>query len=60
MRVTFSLISFVIWLVLLVITVRTASRKGYSPILFGIFSFFCSIVALIVALVIRPKPGFSA
>jgi hypothetical protein len=58
MRVTFSLISFIIWIVLLVITVRVASRKGYSPVLFGIFSFFCSIIALIVALVMRPKPGF--
>ena len=59
MRVTFSLISFIIWIVLLVITVQTASRKGHDAILFGIFSFFCPIVALVVALVMRPKPGFS-
>jgi hypothetical protein len=59
MRITGSVVGFIIWLILLVITVRAASRKGHSPILFGIFSFFCPIVALIVALAMRPKPGFS-
>jgi hypothetical protein len=58
-RVTTGLLGFIIWVILLVITVRTASQKGHSPILFGIFSFFCPIVALIVALAMRPKPGFS-
>ncbi|MGH8978995.1 MAG: hypothetical protein ACRDV7_13035 [Acidimicrobiia bacterium] len=46
-----------IWLIMLVVTVSVASRKGHSGILFGIFSFFCPIVALIVALAIAPKPG---
>ena len=46
---------FLIWLILLVITVSVASRKGHSGILFAIFSFFCPVVALIVALAIAPK-----
>ena len=46
---------FVIWLILLVITVSVASRKGHSGILFAIFSFFCPVVALIVALAIAPR-----
>ena len=42
-------------LFLLIITVGIASRKGHSAILFGIFSIFCPIVALIVALAVRPR-----
>ena len=49
---------FILWLILLVATVMIASRKGYSAILFAIFAFFCPLVALIVVLVIRPKPGY--
>jgi hypothetical protein len=48
-------IGFVIWLIMLVITVSVASRKGHSGVLFAIFSFFCPVVALIVALAIAPK-----
>ena len=59
MRITGWFLGFVLWLILLIITVRTASRKGYSPILFAIFSFFCPLIALIVVLVIQPKPGYS-
>ena len=50
---------FILWLILLIATVMIASRKGYSAILFAIFSFFCPLVALIVVLVLRPKPGYA-
>jgi hypothetical protein len=48
----------IIDVVLLVITVMIASRKGHSPILYAIFSLFCPLVALVVALIIRPRPGY--
>ena len=42
-------------IILLIVTVGIAARKGHSAILFGIFSIFCPIVALIVALAVRPR-----
>jgi hypothetical protein len=48
----------IIWLIIMVITVIVAVRKGHSGFLFFIFSFFCSWIALIVALVIRPRVGY--
>ena len=51
----FSGIGLVLEIFLLIITVGIASRKGHSAILFGIFSIFCPVVALIVALAVRPR-----
>jgi hypothetical protein len=48
-------IGVVLEVILLIITVSIASRKGHSGILFGIFSIFCPFVALIVALAVRPR-----
>jgi hypothetical protein len=52
-------LSTIVWIIIVIATVMIASRKGYSGVLFFIFALFCSWIALIVALVMRPKPGYS-
>jgi hypothetical protein len=51
-------VSAIVHVAIIVATVVIAVRKGHSGILFFIFSLFCSLIALIVALVMQPRPGY--
>ena len=52
------IIGGIIQIVVIVATVMIAVRKGHSGILYFFFSLFCGLIALIVALVIKPRPGY--
>ena len=52
--------SFLITIIIMVIVAQQAQKKGHSPVLWAIFAFFCSLLALILVFVIKPKPGSPA
>jgi len=50
-----AVISFVIWIGIILWTVSIARRKGHSPALWGILAFFFSLIALIIVAILPSR-----